>query len=97
MRLILAYIALLHTALPLMADEYRYTGTVVRVIDGDSLIIDVPDWPAPSRPAHVISALNSLNSRKISSSAMCFGVCLFDFLSLRGGHAIRDRGRPQYR
>ena len=24
------------------ADEYRYTGNAVRVIDGDSLIIDVP-------------------------------------------------------
>lgn len=35
------------------AEEYRYVGQVVRVIDGDSLIIDVPDWPEHFRPARV--------------------------------------------
>lgn len=33
---------LLTATVPLRAEEYRYAGTIVRVIDGDSLIIDVP-------------------------------------------------------
>ena len=35
------------------AEEYRYIGSVVRVIDGDSLVVDVPEWPAPFRPMRV--------------------------------------------
>jgi endonuclease YncB( thermonuclease family) len=38
---------------------------VVRAIDGDSLIVDVPDWPAPFRPARVrISGVNAPESRR---------------------------------
>lgn len=47
------------------AEEYRYAGNVVRVIDGDSPIIDVPDWPAPSRPARVrVTGVNAPESRR---------------------------------
>jgi endonuclease YncB( thermonuclease family) len=60
MRLILACAVLLAVATPALADEYRYSRNVVRVIDGDSLIVDVPDWPAPFRPARVrVSGVNA--------------------------------------
>jgi endonuclease YncB( thermonuclease family) len=48
-----AMLALCLAAPGAYADEYRYTGTVVRVIDGDPLIVDVPEWPALFRPARV--------------------------------------------
>lgn len=50
------------------AEEHRYTGQVVGVIDADSLIIDVPEWPAPFRPARVrVTGVNTPETRRDQS------------------------------
>src|SRR5687768_9237518 len=54
------------------AEEYRYIGSVVRVIDGDSLVVDVPEWPAPFRPMRVrATGVNSPESRRGNGGAKC--------------------------
>jgi len=55
-----------------MAEPYTYQGYLVRVIDGDSIVIDVPAWPAPFRPARVrIDGVNSPESRRGVGGAEC--------------------------
>jgi micrococcal nuclease len=59
-------------ALPASAETYTYQGYLVRVIDGDSLVIDVPDWPAPFRPARVrVDGINAPESRRGKGGAKC--------------------------
>src|SRR5688572_1540769 len=72
MRAVVTAFALGMLALAAQAEDYRYTGNVVRVIDGDSLVIDVPEWPAPFRPSRVrVDGVNAPESRRGKGGGKC--------------------------
>jgi micrococcal nuclease len=78
-----ALLALLLFAAPAAASEARYAGVVEQVIDGDTLVVDVPDWPLPFRHARVrIHGIDTPESRRGRSGAKCES-------ELRAGQSVK--------
>lgn len=72
LRLVALLIAWKLVASSASSQAYTYPWYVVRVIDGDSLIIDVPEWPAPFRPSRVrVDGVNAPGSRRGRGEAKC--------------------------
>lgn len=58
-------------ALPAAAAD-RYSGTVVRVIDGDTLLVVVPGWPELFNPARIrVYGIDTPESRRGRKGARC--------------------------
>ena len=79
-----ALIALTLFAMPACADDVRYQGIVEKVIDGDTLVVDVEDWPAPFRSARVrVHGIDTPESRRGRNGAKCE-------LELRRGQSVKS-------
>ena len=51
-----------------------YLGTVERVIDGDTLVVDVPKWPDPFRHARIrVYGIDTPESKRGRGGAKCAG------------------------